>query len=60
MLVGFAVPYVKTYYPPHEVSAAPDGLPYRWVLKSFVVTAFSLLFLAGLSRLSRVIAALRS
>lgn len=58
-IVWFAVPYVITSYQLNEVSAAPDGLPYRWVLKSFVVTAFSLLFLAGLSRLSRVLAALR-
>lgn len=58
-IVAFAVPFVMTSFQLHEVSAAPDGLPYRWVLKSFIVTAFALLFLAGLSRLSRVVAALR-
>jgi TRAP-type mannitol/chloroaromatic compound transport system permease small subunit len=30
-----------------EVSAAPGGLPYRWVLKSFIVTAFALLALVA-------------
>jgi TRAP-type mannitol/chloroaromatic compound transport system permease small subunit len=58
-MVYFAVPFVITSYQLNEVSAAPDGLPYRWVLKSFMVTAFALLFLAGLSRLTRVLAALR-
>ena len=59
-MVWFAVPFVLTSIQLHEDSAAPDGLPYRWVLKSFIVTAFALLFLAGLSRLSRVWAALRT
>jgi TRAP-type mannitol/chloroaromatic compound transport system permease small subunit len=58
-MVYFAVPFVMTSYQLNEVSAAPDGLPFRWVLKSFIVTAFGLVFLAGLSRLSRVVAALR-
>ncbi len=39
-------------------AVSPGGLPYRWFLKSFIVTAFVLLALAGLSRLSRVWAAL--
>jgi TRAP-type mannitol/chloroaromatic compound transport system permease small subunit len=38
----------------NEVSAAPGGLPYRWVLKSFLVTAFALLALVALGRLTRV------
>ena len=54
----FAVPFFLTSYELHEVSAAPGGLPYRWFLKSFIVTAFVLLALAGLSRLSRVWVAL--
>jgi TRAP-type mannitol/chloroaromatic compound transport system permease small subunit len=58
-IAWFAVPFVVTSWQLNEVSAAPDGLPFRWVLKSFIVTAFALLFLAGLSRLSRVWAALR-
>jgi len=43
----------------NETSAAAGGLPYRWVLKSFIVTGFVLLALAGLGRLTRVWAALR-
>ena len=54
-----AVPFVMSSWELGEISAAPDGLPYRWALKSFIVTAFSLLALAGASRLTRVWAALR-
>lgn len=59
-IVWFAIPFMITSYQLHEVSAAPDGLPYRWVLKSFIVTSFALLALAGFSRLTRVLAALKS
>jgi TRAP-type mannitol/chloroaromatic compound transport system permease small subunit len=54
LVIWFAVPYVITSYQLNEVSAAPGGLPYRWVLKSFLITAFGLLALAGTSRLTRV------
>ena len=54
LVIWFAVPFVVSSWQLNEVSAAPGGLPYRWVLKSFLVTAFALLALAGLSRLTRV------
>lgn len=60
VMLWFAWPFVQSSYQLHEVSAAPDGLPYRWALKSFIITAFVLLGMAGLSRLSRVVSALRS
>ena len=60
VMLWYAVPFVVTSYQFNEVSAAPDGLPYRWVLKSFIITAFGLLTLAGISRLSRLVAALRN
>jgi TRAP-type mannitol/chloroaromatic compound transport system permease small subunit len=59
IILWFAVPFVITSWQLKEVSAAPDGLPFRWLLKSFIVSSFALLALAGLSRLSRVLAALR-
>jgi TRAP-type mannitol/chloroaromatic compound transport system permease small subunit len=59
IILWFAVPFVITSWQLNEVSAAPDGLPFRWLLKSFIVSSFALLALAGLSRLSRVRAALR-
>ncbi|HAU58556.1 MAG TPA: C4-dicarboxylate ABC transporter permease [Comamonadaceae bacterium] len=58
LVIWFAMPFVVTSWQLNEVSAAPGGLPYRWVLKSFLVTAFALLALAGLSRLTRVWVAL--
>lgn len=58
MVIWFAVPFAVSSWELSEVSAAPGGLPYRWVLKSFMVTAFVLLALIGMSRLTRVWAAL--
>lgn len=53
-----AIPFFWSSYQLNETSAAAGGLPYRWFLKSFIVTAFALLVLVGLSRLTRVWAAL--
>jgi TRAP-type mannitol/chloroaromatic compound transport system permease small subunit len=46
-------PYAKSAWDFHEVSAAPGGLPYRWVLKSFISIAFVLMALTAVSRLTR-------
>lgn len=59
-MIWYAIPFVARAWELNEISAAPDGLPYRWALKSFIVTAFMLLALAGVSRLTRVWAALRA
>jgi TRAP-type mannitol/chloroaromatic compound transport system permease small subunit len=58
LVVWFAVPFVISSWQLGEVSAAPGGLPYRWAIKSFLVTAFILLALTGLGRLTRVWVAL--
>jgi len=47
------IPYAKSAWDFHEVSAAPGGLPYRWVLKSFIPIAFVLMALTAFSRLTR-------
>ena len=57
-VIWFALPYFWDSFKLNETSASPGGLPYRWFLKSFIVSAFALLALSGLSRLSRVWAAL--
>jgi TRAP-type mannitol/chloroaromatic compound transport system permease small subunit len=54
-----AVPYATQSYTMHEISSAPDGLPYRFVIKAFLAATFLLLAMAAISRLSRVVAALR-
>lgn len=52
------VPYAKSSFDFAEVSAAPGGLPYRWVLKSFITIAFVLLALTAFSRLTRCLTVL--
>ncbi len=47
------IAYAKSAWDFNEVSAAPSGLPYRWVLKSFITIAFVLLALTAFSRLTR-------
>jgi TRAP-type mannitol/chloroaromatic compound transport system permease small subunit len=47
------IAYAKSAWDFSEVSAAPGGLPYRWVLKSFITIAFVLLSLTAISRLTR-------
>jgi TRAP-type mannitol/chloroaromatic compound transport system permease small subunit len=58
VVIWYAIPFFWSSYQLNEVSAAAGGLPYRWVIKSFLVTAFVLLALAAISRLTRVWAAL--
>ena len=53
-----SVPFFWSSYQLNETSAAASGLPYRWFLKSFIITAFALLALVGLGRLTRVWSAL--
>ncbi|MGD8272562.1 MAG: TRAP transporter small permease subunit [Desulfobacterales bacterium] len=43
----------------NERSVAPQGLPWRWAIKSVVPLSFALLVLAAVSRLIRTIATLR-
>jgi len=49
-----AIPFVSYSYSIGEVSEAPGGLPFRWVIKSFLVIGFLLLLLSVTARLSRV------
>jgi len=49
-----AIPFISYSYATSEVSEAPAGLPYRWLIKSVLLAGFVLLFVAGISRLSRV------
>ncbi|MGC2854957.1 TRAP transporter small permease subunit [Novispirillum sp. DQ9] len=53
-----AWPFVVTSFTLNETSAAPGGLGYRWILKSFILWGFGLLFIAGLARLLRCTAML--
>ena len=58
MVLVFAVPFVAYSYELAEVSDAPGGLPYRWIIKSALPLAMLLLLVAGIGRLLRVSALL--
>lgn len=58
-VIWWSVPYVIESWRADEISAAPGGLPYRYLLKGVITVAFALLAMTGVSRLSRVWAALR-
>lgn len=48
-----SVPYIYSSFIQNETSAAPGGLGYRWILKSFMFWGFLLLIIAALARLLR-------
>ena len=52
----FSIPFVAYSYDIAEVSDAPGGLPYRWVIKSFLPLSMCLMIFAAISRLSRATA----
>jgi TRAP-type mannitol/chloroaromatic compound transport system permease small subunit len=52
-ILTYAYPFVERSYRIGEVSAAPGGLPMRWIIKSFILYAFILLVMAGVARLIR-------
>lgn len=47
------LPYVMASFEQGEHSQAPNGLPWRWVLKSFLPISMGLLVIAAFSRLTR-------
>jgi len=56
VVVSYAIPFVQRSYQIGEVSAAPGGLPYRWFIKSFIITGFVFIGIAAVARLMRVTA----
>lgn len=54
LVLIYSVPFVALSYSLNEVSQAPGGLPFRWLIKAVLPLAFALLALAAVSRLSRV------
>jgi len=54
ILLVQAWPFVTRAYVLNEVSAAPGGLPYRWVIKAVILVAVAYLALAAVSRMLRV------
>jgi TRAP-type mannitol/chloroaromatic compound transport system permease small subunit len=56
MVLVFSIPFVEYSWRISEVSDAPGGLPFRWIIKSALPAGMCLLLLAGLRRLLRVCA----
>jgi TRAP-type mannitol/chloroaromatic compound transport system permease small subunit len=54
VVVAEAIPFVSRSYMINEVSAAPGGLKFRWIIKSFIIIAFVYLGFALLARFLRV------
>ena len=52
-ILYYAWPFVERSYRINEVSAAPGGLPMRWLIKSVILLAFTLMAMAGIARLIR-------
>jgi TRAP-type mannitol/chloroaromatic compound transport system permease small subunit len=52
--LSFSLPFVSYSFAIAEVSDAPGGLPFHWVIKSFLSLSMLLLIVGGISRLSRV------
>lgn len=53
-----SIPFVERSYVQNETSLSPGGVPYRWIIKSFLPLAFFFLGLAALSRLVRCLQSL--
>jgi TRAP-type mannitol/chloroaromatic compound transport system permease small subunit len=60
LVIWYSIPFVAYSFRIHEVSEAPGGLPYRWAIKSFLLIGFVVLGAAVVSRLTRIVAALRA
>lgn len=54
LILIYSVPFVISSFRFAEVSQAPGGLPYRWLIKSMLPLGFALLLVAVISRLTRV------
>ncbi|UEM24681.1 TRAP transporter small permease subunit (plasmid) [Skermanella mucosa] len=56
LLVKLSIPYVMLAYRLGEGSANPGGLPWRFLLKSFIPLGFALLFIQSLAGMARAVA----
>lgn len=54
LVIIYCLPFIHYSFETGETSPSPGGLPYRFVIKSFLLIGFVLLVVAALSRLTRV------
>ncbi|MGI9386670.1 MAG: TRAP transporter small permease subunit [Methyloligellaceae bacterium] len=57
-VIIWAIPFVELSWTTNERSTSANGLPARWLVKGFLLFAFFLLTLTGISRLLKVITSL--
>lgn len=55
VVLWYSIPFISYSFELGEVSEAPGGLAYRWIIKAVLFIGTALLTLATVSRLSRVI-----
>ena len=54
LILVFSVPFVVESFQFSEISQAPGGLPFRWLIKAMLPLGFVLLLLSAIARLTRV------
>lgn len=59
-VLWYSYDFVMNSFTRNEVSLAPGGVPYRWIIKSFLPISFLLLAISGVACLIRSIAGLRA
>ena len=59
LVLYYSVPFFELSWTTSERSTSANGLSARWFVKSFLVISFFLLLMAGLSRITRVLATIR-
>jgi TRAP-type mannitol/chloroaromatic compound transport system permease small subunit len=59
LIFYYSLDFVHEAWRLNERSVAPQGLPWRWAIKSVLPISFALLILATISRLVRTISTLR-
>jgi len=54
LVLWYSLPFIIYSWELGEVSGAPGGLPYRWIMKGMLFIGFALLLMSTISRFSRV------
>lgn len=54
LVIAASVPFITYSFATSEVSQAPGGLPFRWLMKSVLLLGFVVLLLSVISRLTRI------
>lgn len=54
LVLWYSLPFIIYSWELGEISGAPGGLPYRWIMKGMLFIGFALLLVSIISRFSRV------